>query len=460
NLPVMRYSIASFALLAGLTAAVDPVEVRGQDFVNSVSGDRFVVVGVDYQPGGQGAISANNDQDVLSDAEACTRDAALMQSLGVNTIRSYNTLNHDECMSIFNGVGIYVILDVNTPLYGQHIDRSNPASTYTREYMEHVFTVIEAFKSYPNLLGFFGGNEIINDLETADENPSYMRAVQRDMKDYIAARADRPIPVGYSAADVREFTEDTYNYLACDNGDSSASDFFGLNSYSCFETAEYDVLVEMFSNASIPVFFSEYGCNDPSPRVFEEVEALYSPRMTVMSGGLNNYGLVDISSNGSVQLRSDYNSLQEQYSRINVTLLEASNDTATAIIAPRCSSDLIQADDFSDEFDIPSRPSGVDALISSGISNPPTGALVSVTATAVALPVYGVGGASMSNLVITPTNEANHPVGTASRTSSRSGTASGSSTSTGASAGATQSGAAHRLSGAVILALGAAVFAL
>lgn len=176
----------------------------------------------------------------------------------------------------------------------------------------------------------------------------------------------------------------------------------------------------------------------------------------------NNYGLVDIFSNGSAQLRSDYNSLQEQYSRINVTLLEASNDTATSINAPRCSSDLIAADDFSDEFDIPSRPSGVDALISSGISSAPTGSLVSVTATAVALPVYDVGGASMSNLAITVTSEANRPVGTASRTSSRtssgSGSASGSSTASGTSA--TETGAAHRLSGAVALALGAAALAL
>ena len=176
----------------------------------------------------------------------------------------------------------------------------------------------------------------------------------------------------------------------------------------------------------------------------------------------NNYGLVDIFSNGSAQLRSDYNSLQEQYSRINVTLLEASNDTATSITAPRCSSDLIAADDFSDEFDIPSRPSGVDALISSGISSAPTGSLVSVTATAVALPVYGVDGASMSNLAITVTSEANRPVGTASRTSSRtssrSGSTSGSSTASGASA--TETGAAHRLSGAVALAFGAAALAL
>jgi hypothetical protein len=119
---------------------------------------------------------------------------------------------------------------------------------------------------------------------------------------------------------------------------------------------------------------------------------------------------------------------------------------------------LIKADDFSDEFNIPTRPSGVDALISSGISNAPTGALVSVTATAVVLPVYDVGGASVSNLAITVTSGANRPVGTASRTSSRSGSAPGSSTASGVSA--TQSGAAHRLSGAAVLALGAAVLAL
>ena len=180
----------------------------------------------------------------------------------------------------------------------------------------------------------------------------------------------------------------------------------------------------------------------------------------------NNYGLVDISSDGSARLRSDYNSLMDQYSRINITLLEASNDTATSITAPRCSSDLIEADDFSDEFDIPSRPSGVDALISSGISSAPTGSLVSVTATAVALPVYDVDGASMSNLAITVTSEANRPVGTASRTSSRSGSGSGSGSgsatgsSTASGASATQSGAAHRMSGAVALALGAAALAL
>ena len=59
------------------------------------------------------------------------------------------------------------------------------------------------------------------------------------MKNYIAKRAADPkqkmrkIPVGYSAADVREILKDTWNYFQCDHDDdASTSDFFGLNSYS------------------------------------------------------------------------------------------------------------------------------------------------------------------------------------------------------------------------------------
>ena len=110
----------------------------------------------------------------------------------------------------------YMIIDVNSPLAGQSIDRSNPSSSYNTGYLEHIFTVVEAFKSYPNTLGFFAGNEIINDVPTAKDNPPYIRAVQRDLKNYIAAHADRTIPVGYSAADVREVLEDTWAYLQCD----------------------------------------------------------------------------------------------------------------------------------------------------------------------------------------------------------------------------------------------------
>lgn len=65
----------------------------------------------------------------------------------------------------------------------------------------HVFAVVEAFKGYDNTLAFFAGNEVVNDPQSAEVSPRYVKAVVRDMKNYIAAHLGRAIPVGYSAAD-------------------------------------------------------------------------------------------------------------------------------------------------------------------------------------------------------------------------------------------------------------------
>src|SRR5215471_21294556 len=146
-----------------------------------------------------------------------------------------------------------------------------------------------------------------------------MQAINRDMKDYIAQHAPRTIPVGYSAADVREILSDTWAYLSCEVSGSptSRAEFFGLNSYSwcgdsSYTTSGYDQLVAQFSSTTLPVFFSEYGCNKVVPRIFTEVQALYGPNMTnVMCGGLvyeysqevNNYGLVILNDNNTVSLR-------------------------------------------------------------------------------------------------------------------------------------------------------------
>jgi hypothetical protein len=83
------------------------------------------------------------------------------------------TTNHDDCMSIFNEAGIYVIIDVNTPQ--EALDRSAPATSYTADYVKFIFSQVENFKGYPNLLAFFAGNEIINDLPSAAANPPYIR---------------------------------------------------------------------------------------------------------------------------------------------------------------------------------------------------------------------------------------------------------------------------------------------
>ena len=396
-------------------------------------------------------------------------------------------------MSIFNSVGIYVVLDVNSPAENQHIDRNNPGSTYTKAYLEHVFTMIEAFKDYPNTLAFFSGNEIMNAMDTAEKNPPYIRALTREMKNYIATHANRTIPVGYSAADVREILADTHAYLQCDNSndgseDMSRSDFLGLNSYSwcgsdaTFETAGYDKLVEMFSNSTVPVFFSEYGCNEVQPRTFDEVPTLYGEKMTVMSGGLifewtqedNNYGIVDAYANGTVHLRGDYDALADKYSGLNMTLIENHNTTATNLKAPKCSAGLISDAGLSTDFDIPAVPSGVADLISSGVSNAPKGSIVAVTKTKVELPVYATSGGKISGLEISPAEGSGRkngglttaePESSSSTTSSSTASATSSSSSPSSSISDNSANAANdsdssAATGRAVLANGAALAAL
>lgn len=213
--------------------------------------------------------------------------------------------------------------------------------------------------------------------------------------------------MGYSAADVREILLDTWNYLQCTTGndasDPSRVDLFALNSYSwcgdsSYQTSGYDVLVSDFSNTSVPVFFSEYGCNKPTPRVFTEVPVLYGPLMTpVLSGGLvyefsqepSDYGLVTINTDGSADLLSDYDSLQKQYNALNVTALQGVAAQNTTSTPPKCSSTLITNQGFATNFTIPSPPSGAQDLINNGIENAPVGKIVTVSTTTVSQSVKG-----------------------------------------------------------------------
>ena len=405
----------------------------------------------------------------MSNGTDCLRDAAIMQKLGVNTIRVYNldpSINHDDCASIFNTVGIYMLLDVNSPLPGQSLDSGDPSGTYDSNYLSRIFGVVEAFKNYPNTLGFFGGNEVINTDSNAGTVPPYLRAITRDLKNYIAKHSTRSIPVGYSAADVRDVLFDTWEYLQCAmNGttnDMSRIDFFGLNSYSwcgsaTFETSGYNVLVAGFSNTTVPVFFSEYGCNKVLPRVFDEVQALYGPLMTpVMSGGLvyeysqevSDFGLVILNDNTTASLRIDYNNLQSQFNMLNITLLESGNSTATSLIPPVCSSNLISESTFYNQFNIPDVPPGGQSLIDNGIKNPNNGKLVPVVNYNVPMPVYSTSGAAIQGLAIKPlaNDQSNTPNGqNTSGSATQSTSSSGTSATASPSASTVKKGAAERM---------------
>ncbi|KAK3684221.1 Glucanosyltransferase-domain-containing protein [Podospora appendiculata] len=415
---------ALLALGATIAAAVAPLEAKDNYFVNPKSGNRFQIVGVAYQPGGSAGYKPEQGRDPLSDGDVCLRDAALMQILGVNVIRVYNLdpdLNHDLCASIFNAAGMYMILDVNSPLVGDSLTSYKPWESYYAGYLNRTFAVVEAFKNYPNTLAFFSGNEVLNNVETGGNVPPYMRAVTRDIKNYVSKHSDRPIPVGYSAADVRDVLFDSFEYFQCaedgDASDPSRVDIFALNSYSwcgdsTYEESGYDKLVEGFSNSSVPIFYSEYGCNTPSPRVFSEVSTIYGPKMTgVFSGGIvyeyaqeaNNFGLVTINADGSAQLLNDFYALKDQYSKLNFTDVQGiKSPTSAAPKPPTCSSKLITTKGFANNFTLPSPPPGTQKIIDNGVSPKPVGKIISVASWTVPHPVKNPDGSTLSNLAVKP----------------------------------------------------------
>jgi hypothetical protein len=325
--------LAAATAMFSLATAIEVIEMKDRHFYGAESGDPFFIRGVDYQPGGSAKFKKGRDP--LSDINTCARDIYLFQKLGINTIRVYSVdpeLNHDECMTLLAQAGIYLVLDVNSPLENEHLNNQEPWTTYTPNYLEHIFKVVDQFSGYANTLAFLAGNEVIFEEISAKASPNYVKAVVRDLKAYITNHVSRVIPVGYSNADDLNYRSSLAHYLEC--GEVGYIDFFGVNSYqwcgkSSFEGSGYDKLVEDYSNYSLPVFFTEYGCNESPPRQWEEVGALYSDKMTgVFSGGLvyefsqesNNYGLVEIGKDGSVETMKDYERLVAAYKKVDSKL--------------------------------------------------------------------------------------------------------------------------------------------
>lgn len=309
---------------AKLKRSVTPITVKGNAFWQ---GDqRFYIRGVDYQPGG-----SSDPIDPIANAETCKRDIPYFQKLGLNTIRVYtvdNSANHDECMNALADAGIYLALDVNSGLYS--INRADPAPSYNNVYLQYIFATIDAFAGYDNTLLYFSGNEVINTATNTNAAP-YVKAVTRDMKQYIGERGYRQVPVGYSAADVSQNRYQMASYMNCGPTDAR-SDFFSFNDYSwcdpsSFQTSGWAAEVQLYQNYSIPLFLSEYGCNT-NVRKFQEVHTLYSSKMSsVYSGGLvyeyseevdnPNYGLVQIESNTAVKELADFHFLQRELANVN-----------------------------------------------------------------------------------------------------------------------------------------------
>jgi len=278
------------------------VEVVGNKFYFKNNGSQFLMRGIAYQQNTENSTS-KEFVDPLADGDACKRDVEYLQKLNTNTLRVYalnHSKNHDECMKTFADAGIYIIADLSEPELS--INRDSPS--WDLELYERYTGVVDQFANYSNVLGFFAGNEVTNNKSNTDAS-AFVKAAIRDTKKYISDKNYRDIPVGYSSNDDEDTRIAIADYFSCGDLDERA-DFFGINNYewcgdSSFKSSGYEDRTKEYKNLTIPVFFSEYGCNAKRPRKFTEVGTIFSDDMTdVWSGGIvymyfeeaNKYGLV------------------------------------------------------------------------------------------------------------------------------------------------------------------------
>lgn len=331
------------ALAAATVAATDlpEIEIVGNKFFFKENGTQFLMRGVAYQQDTGGSSTALF-VDPLADYDVCLRDIPYLQELNTNVIRVYalnTSQDHTQCMEALAEAGIYVIADLSEP--DLSIDRDDP--TWTITLLNRYTSVVDNFHNYTNVLGFFAGNEVTNEVSNTDAS-AYVKAAVRDTKAYIKKMGYRTIPVGYSANDDTDIRVDLARYFACGDSDDRA-DFFGINMYewcgeSSFTTSGYSTITEEYKNLGIPIFFSEYGCNKVTPRLFTEVQAIYGENMTdVWSGGIvymyfeetNNYGLVSIDSSSNVKTLTDFNNLKSELASIDPSYATASSESSTTV---------------------------------------------------------------------------------------------------------------------------------
>ncbi|KAK5134574.1 hypothetical protein LTR08_006360 [Meristemomyces frigidus] len=290
--------LASLAIgvlgLATRVFSLPTIEAKGSKFFLS-TGEQFYIKGVAYQL---------TVDDPLANTAQCQLDAALMKTLGANSVRVYHVMadsDHDGCMSAFSDAGIYTWIDLDT--FTTYIVQDGPQWTQ-KQYLAYQ-EVMDAFHSYDNVAGFFVGNEMLNAGTDSPAAP-YVKAAARDMKAYRDNKGYRSIPIGYSAADIAQLRPNLQNYMACGDNAKEALDFFSLNAYewcgdSSYETSGYQFLQMNASEYNIPIFFSETGCNTPAPRTFGDQSAIFGDKMSgTWSGAIiyewieetNNYGIV------------------------------------------------------------------------------------------------------------------------------------------------------------------------
>ncbi|KAJ4298947.1 hypothetical protein N0V90_004190 [Kalmusia sp. IMI 367209] len=448
--------------------------------------------------------------DSLTDAEACTRDAALMSRLGINTVYVDSldpSANHDDCFSIFNSVGIYIALVLRTNFFR---DEGSVDDGYTTEGMKETFKWIDAVKDYENLLsidvGFFPGPEYMPASRFAKAQKIF-RAFIRDTKEYIALNMPRKILVGASLTTPNDWFDfrmtDSVEYLSCvipTAKQSSSADFVGFIDYKFYEyeplasqLISFTELARQMENATVPTFFSSYASlaqnGEPEFEVFnetvQETGLLYNTsnelvmpygplaggarfewtNVRIMNGMTTNPGLTVLSSDGDLQLTSNYDVLHDILAEHNTeSWLNGENSAISSRNdRPECAKDLVvnatikydsSTITLATDWDLPTRPPGLDDIITSG-AHGTRGQMVDVIVTTIEHEVRDSKGEVISDLTLSPTkSEARSTTLRSTSTANASIPTSSANLSTGAKAGI---GVGASLAGVLALA-GAGIF--
>jgi hypothetical protein len=239
--PLLSLLTASAVLLGGVSAALNPIVIKGSKFFYSNNGTQFYIKGVAYQSGignaGSGTESNNTAyHDPLADTAACQRDIPYLQQLGANTIRTYAidpTQDHSTCMSLLDAAGIYVISDLGQP--NLSINREDPA--WTTDLYDRYTAVVDSLAPYNNVIGFFAGNEVTNNLSYTEAS-AFVKAAVRDTKAYIKSKGYHSMGVGYAADDDAFVRAQVAAYFNC--GDvADQIDFWGYNIYEWCGDSNY-----------------------------------------------------------------------------------------------------------------------------------------------------------------------------------------------------------------------------
>ncbi|EFP84791.2 uncharacterized protein PGTG_10262 [Puccinia graminis f. sp. tritici CRL 75-36-700-3] len=329
-----NWAIGSALLLALVQLAYSSVGTpritRVGRYLYDANGNRFYIKGVAFEAPklpnvNRGGLNRADLIDPLADINACNHAIKNFKRLKINTIRVYSyypEIDHSACMNALEKSGIYVIADINPPLSGS----INKAShTWDVDILTQYIHRIDSLRSFPNLLAFNIGNEVITNSEHLEAGP-YIKARARDVKLYLKSVNSTAL-VSYASADGKKLSAELARFLSCNSGGPSAElDLFGVNNYrwcgdSNFESTHEELTLE-FQGLTIAAFLSEFGCLNPGkPRGWVEVTALFSTLMSdLWSGGVaynyyptaHGYGLVD-NVEGKWIRNKDFENLSQRY---------------------------------------------------------------------------------------------------------------------------------------------------